>query len=166
MKLPAWTRPIPLQKTAYGSGPLQKKLWKLTSDYCRIRDWHQFNGSCVASGEYINHWSEADAGHYKSYGVCNGLFKFYVGNVHMQSKSSNGWGGKVGSAQTGHQFAEELKRRYGEGHLDMLDRINREHLGEKFTIETILNAMRSVIELMEDLPEQPAYYQRVIKAYD
>src|SRR6185503_4390177 len=37
---PAWVKAIPMGK--HGSGHLQKRLWRLKSDFVRIRDWIAF----------------------------------------------------------------------------------------------------------------------------
>ena len=152
---PAWVKAIP-PSTSHGSGHLQKRLWRLTSDYVRIRDWHKYGGECVATGVKISHWTAGDAGHYKSYSTCNGLYKFNPQNIHLQSKSSNGWGGQT----VGHYFGEELKCRYGK---DILEKIQKENRDTplKFTTQDILNEMEWYIAEMATLQEKPDYYQRV-----
>lgn len=156
-KEPKWVKSIP-KSTTHGSGDLQKRLWRVVSDYVRIRDWYQFGGRCVATGEYILRWTEGDAGHYISYSKCNGMFKFDIWNVHLQSKSSNGWGGMA----IGHSFGEELKRRHGETFLDELKEENKRHINEKVDNEIVLQEIIDIIQLMSSLPEQPEYYNRVI----
>lgn len=157
-KLPAWIRAIP-ESQSHGSGTLQKRLWRVTSDFVRIRDWYRFSGHCVATGAYIPHWSQGDAGHWKSYSVCNGLFKFETLNIHLQSKSSNGWGGQ----EVGHNFAEELKRRWGPDILDVINDANKSHASKlKFTTEEVLARIQLTLEGMEILQEQPDYYARVV----
>lgn len=154
--LPKWVRAIP-ESQSHGSGTLQKRLWRVVSDSVRIRDWYKYNGRCVASGAKIGYWSEGDAGHWKSYASCNGLFKFNPMNIHLQSKSSNGWGGQ----EIGHSFGEELKKRYGPIYLDHINESNRlEPL--KFSKEQILSAIVWTIKDIGSLPDKPSYYDRVI----
>ena len=154
---PAWVRAIP--EGSHGSGTLQKRLWKLISDYVRIRDWYLYKGKCVATGVKILHWSDGDAGHYKSYSVCNGMYKFDPDNIHLQSKNSNAWGG----GDIGYGFGEELKRRYGENYLTLIDEDNLLHKGEQLTSTKIIDMMRDCLHYMADLKEQPEYYKRVVK---
>ena len=45
--LPTWLKAIPESK-AHGAGTYQKRLWRLTSDYVRIRDWYEY-GVCAAT---------------------------------------------------------------------------------------------------------------------
>lgn len=150
-----WVKAVP-ESTSHGSGSLQKRLWRLTSDYVRIRDWYKY-GTCVATGAKIRHWSEGDAGHWKSYSVCRGLFKFETTNIHLQSKTSNGWGGQ----EIGHQFGETLKQRYGEKILDDLTVLNQMH-DLKVSSQQLTERMKMRLEQLGELPEQPEYYARVI----
>ena len=154
-KLEPWVRAVP-ESTSHGSGTLQKRLWRLTSDAVRIRDWYNFRGECVATGNKISNWRDGDAGHWKSYAVCRGLFKFHLSNIHLQSKTSNGWGGQ----ELGHSFGENLKKRYGEGMLEHINSENKLH-SLKFTTEEIKQEMISRLELLAVLPEQPEYFKRV-----
>lgn len=151
-----WIRAIP--EGSHGSGTIQKRLWKLVSDFTRIRDFHAY-GKCVATGKPISHWKEGDAGHYIGYTSCNGMFKFDIWNVHLQSSNSNAWGDQ----STGFNFGEELKRRYGENFLEELKAENKLHVNEKLYKQTLVEEMEEIIEMMKSLPEQPDYYERVIK---
>ena len=87
-----WIKAIP-QSQNHGSGILQKKLWRLVSDYCRIRDWYAYEGKCVATGAKIGHWRLGQAGHFRPYSTCRGMFKFDERNIFLQSPRSNSWGG-------------------------------------------------------------------------
>ena len=155
-KEPKWVKSIP-QAPGHGSGELQKRLWRLVSDYTRIRDWYQYK-RCVATGDYIPHWKESDAGHFRSYSICNGMFKFDIWNVHMQSKKSNAWGGQ----SIGYYFGEELKRRYGETFLQELEEENMKHINEKVENFSVVEEMLAILELMKSLPETPDYFDRVM----
>jgi len=157
-KVPKWISAIPHNPKSHGTGNLQKKLWKLCSDYTRIRDWYDYNGRCVATGKYIEHWSMGDPGHYLSYSICNSMFKFDIWNIHLQSKSSNGWGGMA----DGYSFGEELKRRYGEEFLEELRKENMSWMGKKVDNQMIVNEMIEILDLMASLPEKPDYYEKVL----
>ena len=157
-KEPSWVKSIPYNKKSHGTGILQKRLWTLVSSYTRIRDWYQYNGRCIATGKYIEHWSQGDPGHYLSYSICNGIFKFDIWNIHLQSKSSNGWGGMA----DGHAFGEELKRRYGADFLEELKLENRTHMSEKVENQLVVEEMLAILELMKSLPETPDYFDRVM----
>ena len=89
---------------------VKAKSWGILSDYVRMRDFIKY-GKCVATGVNIIDWRDGDAGHFVSmsgHGVESG---FDPMNVHLQSKSSNGWGGNA----DGYLFGLELDRRYGSG---------------------------------------------------
>lgn len=156
--LPKWILAIPIS-TGHGSGKLQKKLWRLTSDFVRIRDWHKYGKRCVATGTLIERWKDGDAGHYKSYSVCNGMFKFDEMNIHMQSPRSNAWGGM----EIGHNFAEELCRRYGENAVWGIECDNRLYARTTINDSLVIDKMKDILSKMKDLPEKPAYYARAIE---
>ncbi len=159
-KLPKWVKSIP-PSPSHGTGTLQKRLWRLTSDFVRLRDTYHHKGICVATGKKIGHYKQGDAGHYKPYATCNGMFKFNPINIHLQSKTSNGWGGQ----EIGHAFGEELKRRYGNHYLERIEDENRA-TPLKFTTQDLLEAMKFLLEEMGKLPKQPEYYQKAIENYD
>lgn len=155
-KLDSWVKAIPENK-AHGSGTLEKRLWRLVSDYVRIRDWYRWNKSCVATGVFISDWKHGQAGHYKSYNACDGMFKFDEMNIHLQSAASNAWGDQ----EIGYKFGEELKRRYGNDYLEKITLENRKHVSEKRDSFAILEKMKDILNKMEQLPEKPEYYFRV-----
>lgn len=98
---------IPLKSRYSG---VKAKSWSILSDFVRMRDFILY-GRCVATGVKIMDWRDGDAGHFTSmagHGVESG---FDPMNIHLQSKSSNGWGGNA----DGHAFGLELDRRYGSG---------------------------------------------------
>lgn len=152
-----WIKAIP-ESSAHGSGTYEKRLWRLVSDFVRIRDWYKYGGRCVATGVYIPNWKEGQAGHYKSYNVCDGMFKFDEMNIHLQSASSNGWGGQ----EVGFGFGKELIRRYGKGYLEKINNENRKHVSEKRSKDVVIKKMIDILCKMESLEEKPEYYSRVI----
>ena len=148
-----WVKAIP--EGSHGSGTLQKRLWRLVSDYVRIRDWHKYR-TCVATGVPIARWQDGQAGHYLAYSTCHGMYKFFEGNVHLQSASSNGWGGM----EIGYAFGEELKRRGIDP--DVLKKDNwRTEL--KINDSKVKEKMEDILGKMIELPEQPGYFNRVIE---
>jgi hypothetical protein len=151
----AWIKAIPMGR--HGSGHLQKRLWRLTSDYCRIRDWHKYDGRCVATGKKLASWNDGQGGHFKSWQKCNGMFKFELLNIHLQSAYSNSWGDK----DDWKRFEKELVRRYGKGILHFIEEMNK-ITPLKITNEKVIEDMKWLLAELKDLPEQPPYYQRVI----
>lgn len=152
--LEAWIRAIP-ESQVHGSGTLQKRLWRLTSDYVRIRDWYKFGGRCIATGKYIGHWSEGQAGHFKAYSVCRGIFKFDTRNIHLQSASSNVWN----NSDTWFDYAEEIKLRWNLTKMD-IDAKNAATDLKSLRKQDIIIQMHTILSAMEELPEQPDYYPR------
>jgi hypothetical protein len=149
-----WIKAIKLSGGEHGSGILQKKLWRITSDCVRIRDYYQY-GTCVATGAKLGHWMASQAGHFIAYSVCRGMFKWDTKNIHAQSASSNSWGGM----EIGHSFGEELERR-GYNLDDLRATNNATELKVNDTM--VVEKMREILLMMKRLPEKPDYYARVI----
>ncbi len=152
---PPWIRAIPLS-AAHGSGHLQKRLWRLTSDFVRIRDFYKY-GRCVATGKPILNWMDGQAGHFKAYSKCNGIYKFDVRNIHLQSAQSNSWG----DFEDWKAYEKELARRKVDIQGFIED--NNANHGQKLTDTEVIYYMHFLLEELKLLPEQPEYYQRVIR---
>jgi len=151
----AWLRAIP-PNPSHGSGTTQKRLWRLTSDFVRIRDWYEYK-RCVATGKQIEHWTQGQAGHFRPYSTCRGIFKFDTRNIFLQSPSSNSWGGYDDWIA----FEKEVKRRTG---MDKaaIDKVNLEHdvrLNDSMVVEKI----KEMLLAIKYLPEQPAYFERAYR---
>lgn len=86
------------------------------------------------------------------------MYKFFEGNIHLQSASSNGWGGM----DIGHAFGEELKRRNIDP--DTLKKDNW-HSELKVNDSLVLEKMEDILYKMASLPEKPEYFDRVSRLY-
>jgi hypothetical protein len=120
----------------------------------------------VATGQYLSHWKEGQAGHFKAYSVCNGIFKFDERNIHLQNVNSNYFGDKRGDKAQGYYFGEELKRRYGKKFIEEIEKENRKHINEKVDNELVLQKMIDILESIKTLPEKPDYFDRVMNNYE
>lgn len=152
----AWIKAIPYSKTNHGAGVLQKRLWTLTSHFVRIGDWHKYK-VCVATGKKIEHWSDGQAGHFRPYSTCRGIFKFDTRNIFLQSASSNGWGGYDDWIA----FENEVIRRTGMDR-KAIDKANLEH-ELKLNDSMVIEKMKEMLEAIKYLPEQPAYFERAYR---
>ena len=154
--VPAWIKAIPESK-AHGAGTYQKRLWKLTSDYVRIRDFHKY-GCCAATGKQFETWKgpACQAGHLKPYSTCNGLFKFDVRNIHAQHGNSN----KFGNYDDFRNFEKEVKRRGYDW--DQFERENNLNNGCRLYDSDVIEAIKHLLNEMSKLPEQPEYYERAV----
>jgi len=155
MKVPKYLKCIP--EGSHGSGSLQKRLWTLVSAYVRIRDWYKYK-TCVATGKYISSWQEGNAGHFKAYAKCNGIYKFDPRNIHLQSARSNSWG----DFDDWKSYEAELVRRYGQKYVDDIETDNRD-TSLKFTEQDVLEQIESIIKEIAKLPEQPHYFPRLME---
>ena len=77
-------------------------------------------------------------------------------NIHLQSKSSNGWGG----FDQGAKYAATLAQRYGPSAVELIETENR-LMPLKFTTAEILEMMRFYLDAMNYWDEQPDYLGRV-----
>ena len=154
--LVAWIKAIPASK-AHGSGTYQQRLWKLTSDFVRIRDFHKY-GTCAATGKHFDSWkgTNIQAGHLKPYSTCNGLYKFDVRNIHAQ----DGYNNKFGNYDDFRNFEQEVKRRGYDW--DQFEKESNDNNGCRLYDSEVIERIEIVLTSMKDLPEQPDYYERAI----
>lgn len=153
-----WLKSIP-ESQSHGTGTFQKRLWKVISDYIRIRDFYKYK-SCISCGKMVLDWRDTDwqAGHYHPYSVCKGYSKFAIDNVFGQCSYCNrGFNG----APAGAMFKDMIIARYGEEHLKKIERYKYQP-PEKIEDNIIVEKIKEVLELMKDLPEKPDYYDRVM----
>jgi hypothetical protein len=172
LNMPAWIRAIRPHR-GHGNGAWEQRLWKLTTDYVRIRDWYKYNGRCVATGEYIPHWKNGTAGHFIRFSVCNGAFKYDPMNIHLQSFNSNlgivddipdieyQWGYSP-EQETAEAFARELNRRYGRHYTQYLETQNRSMRNSRLGTPEVHKLIIEAFNRLAYLPEQPHYYQRIL----
>lgn len=154
--LPAWLKAIP--EGAHGSGTEQKRLWRLTSDYCRIRDWHTWDGRCIATGKKLDHWNDGQGGHFKSWQKCNGMYKFCTDNIFLQSAYSNSFGDK----DDWKAFEKEIARRHGFNRLYGIEDDNKS-CPLKITKEMVIDMIETRLKDIGTLESKPPYYERVMK---
>jgi hypothetical protein len=93
---------------------IDSKLWKVFSEYIRLRDSNE-NGycTCITCGA-VRHWKGLDAGH----GIPRQYWatRYNEKNVHAQCKPCNGFEG--GKREV---YAQEVDKRYGKGSWFMLE---------------------------------------------
>lgn len=150
--LPPFLKAIP-ESQSHGSGTFQKRLWRLTSDYVRIRDFYAY-GCCVATGKKFETWKESHAGHLKPYTKCNALFKFDIRNIHAQHGNSNKWG----NYDTFKDFEKVVRNRGYD--FDLFEKENRDAQGSSLRDSEVLEEIKKRLILMKDLPEKPDYFDR------
>lgn len=153
--LPSWIKAIP--EGRHGSGTLQKRLWRLTSDFVRIRDWTAFQ-EYIDTGEKIIEWNDAQAGHWRSYAECRGMFKFHEMNIHAQTAKGNSWP----TSTTWDNYRRNLISRYSEEFMDSIDKLNK-NWPLKITTPLVLKEIERKLKLLSQMKEKPPYYERVMK---
>jgi hypothetical protein len=152
-----------IKEGSHGSGSLQKRLWKLVSDYVRIRDFYEY-GQCVSCNKRFLTWKDTDwqAGHYYPYSVCKGYTKFYVDNIFGQcSRCNRGFNG----SPSGATFKENIIKRYGQEQLDLIS-IYPQSPVEKLNDVVILDLIYDMVQMIKELPEKPDYFEKIIKDHN
>ncbi len=144
-QVPDWFKKLP--QGSHGNTINQRKAWGVVSEFVRRRDFKLFGGACVdGCGNSVREWKEGQAGHWIAWGAANGIFKYNLLNLGLQSANCN----RKSDGKTGHGFALELKRRHGKNILEILAKEDQKHRGEK--IEDWV-----LVELAEDLLERIIY---------
>ncbi len=147
----SWLKCIP--EGSHGSGTIQKRLWKVTSDYVRIRDFYDWG--YTIDGKKLTYWRESQAGHYREYSICNGMFKFALINIHAESPQSNNFK----DSDVRDKIEAELERRYGVGYKERMRNTNKDS-SVVFSEEDVIEQIKFVLSLMKNYPAKPDYYER------
>lgn len=151
---PKWVGCIP--QGSHGSSIIQKKYWKVTSDYVRIHDFQKY-GTCIACG-LPKRFENIQAGHFKSWAACRGYSKWDIMNIFGQCDFCNtGFNGN----EVGVKFRNGIINRYGQERMDYIDSLSS-YPSEKMEDHVIVDKIKDVILMMKDLKQQPDYYQKVI----
>jgi hypothetical protein len=97
----------------------ETKLWKVFSEYIRLRDsnGHGFC-RCFTCGA-VRYWRDGDAGH--GVGRQHLSVKYNEKNVNFQCKKCNGLEGGMRE-----RYKENLDKKYGEGTWDLLELMSRQ----------------------------------------
>ena len=151
---PKWLGPIP--QGAHGSNIVQKKYWKLVSDYVRIRDFETY-GTCIACG-MRKPLERLQAGHYKSWASCRGYSKWDVLNIFGECDYCNTG---FNSNEVGAKFRDNIIKRYGQERMDYIEALSS-YPTEKMEDHVIVEKMKDVLEKMKELKQKPEYYDKVI----
>lgn len=158
-KPPAWFMAIPVG--SHGSNPVQKRLWKLTSDYVRIFDAEKY-GVCASCPNRIENWQNGDCGHYKGWTSCHNYFKFNRINLSWQCNYCN----RLSDGSIGYRFSETLKMRHGNTILDDIEKINNIHHGGKFDDFKLVEMARGLLMDFEmGTVQKPPYYETVLEKF-
>jgi len=140
----------------HGSNKYQKKLWKIVSDYVRIRDWYDY-GNCIACSQKILHWQNGQAGHYRAWSVCRGYTKFDDVNIFLECASCNTG---YDSNAIGVNFKNGIIKKYGKDRLEILDNFLNNPL-EKMEDYKMCELALVYLKRMKYLKEQPDYWKKV-----
>lgn len=154
----SWYKSIP--EGSHGSNPIEKKLWRLVTDYVRIRDFSDY-GNCISCGRQFDCWEEAQGGHYRPFSKCKGYTKFDYRGVFAQCAYCNSRmnddkfeGGRI--------FADNIVFRYGKRHLNLINEFVSEKYSAKREYPQLITMMLDIICLMSRLDDKPDYYDKIV----
>lgn len=143
----------------HGSTSTQKKYWKVTSDYVRIRDE---KSGCISCGKQYE-WNDPQwqAGHYKSWGSCRGYSKWDTRNIFGQCSScNNGYDTNI----IGARFKEGIIKRFGKERMEWIDKLSS-YPTEKMDDIVIQEKIKERILEMEGLDKKPPYWKEIINKF-
>jgi len=144
---------------SHGSNPVQKRLWKLTSDFVRICDF-ETHGACASCCNRMESWQDGHCGHYKAWSVCNNYFKYDRMNLSLQCPNCN----RLSDGVVGTRFGMTLRKRHGDGHLDNIESKNKSYQGGRFESMKLVDMARELVESFRtETNAKPDYYEKVIE---
>lgn len=150
---PRWIKSIPKGSHGTKANPITFRYWKLVSDYTRIHDWYKYKGKCISCPRVLEHWSEGQAAHFRSFGQSNSWAKYSLNNIAMSCSHCN----HIDDSYIGHMFGEMLIARKGQSIIRRIDDYNNEQRGKKMEAWDIEKKMLELMELIKELPEYPDY---------
>lgn len=160
---PKWTGCIP--QGSHGSSIIQKKYWKVVSDFVRIRDFYDY-GICISCPRKFLSWEESQAGHYKAWASCRGYSKWFVDNCFGQCSICNSSGSSsfVSTKDVnviGGNFKDNIRKRYGAKRIKFIESLDS-YPTEKLEDYEIVDKIKKVILDMSTLKAKPDYYEKII----
>lgn len=137
--VPKWFKSLKLG--SHGNTPAQKKYWGVVSETYRKEDFEKYHGKCVSCPTILERWQDGQLAHYKAWSVCNSWFKYERKNLALSCPNCN----RLSDGNIGHAFGEELKRRYGEEHLNWIETENLKYRGQKMEVWQIVEATEKLL---------------------
>lgn len=158
---PKWIGPIP--QGSHGSTSIQKKLWKVVSDFVRIKDFYLHGSICFGCLEHkIHNWKDGQAGHWKSWGYSNSYAKYEIRNLLMICANCN----NNEDGLIGHRVGQQLIKMYGKNNEAYIVEQNNIYRGKKMEEIVLVGMIEMFINKMSELPEQPEYWNKVMSKLD
>lgn len=152
-----WYKSIP--EGSHGSNTIEKRLWRLVTDYVRICDFEDY-GTCISCNEPFTTWNESQGGHYRPFGKCKGYKKYDFRNVFGQCAFCNSRMNED-KFEGGRIFAENIIARHGERRLTYINTFTSEEWSCKREVPVLLDMMLEILTLMKTRKTKPDYYKKL-----
>ena len=130
--VPEWFKSLPYRASDHGSNAHQKRLWRFVSEYVRQRDAKLY-GRCVSCSTPLS-WMAGQAGHFRAWTRCNGMFKYNDKNLALICAGCNMYSDGVIDAR----FADEMRRRHGQDYVEWIDAMNKSFQGSKLELADLI----------------------------
>jgi len=153
---PKWLGSIP--QGSHGSTSIQKKTWKVISDYVRIKDYYTYGGQCVSCEHYFQSWKDSQCGHFKSWGASNSYGKLFMLNLAAQCPHCN----HIDDGAIGFNFGAELMNRYGLDVIEKIEEENNNRRGQKMEDIILIGMIETLLPSFKSYPEKPDWYDKVL----
>ena len=138
-ELPKWWGSI--KQGSHGSNKDQKKLWTIMSEHVRKEEAKKY-GYCVACKKPIHDWKMGQAGHFRAWSICNGMFKYERKNLALICTHCN----HISDGPINEAFAKEMNRRYGKCHTQWITDENLKHSGETMELPLLVEMGKKYYE--------------------
>jgi hypothetical protein len=128
-KVPDWYNKI-TPSAGHGAGVIQKRAWRVVSEYVRKRDFSRYGGKCISCETILARWEDGQACHFLPYTLCNAIYKFDPENIFLGCSTCNRNFAKNNAV--GYRMADEMRRRTNEPNIvELIEYTNLQYHGQK-----------------------------------
>ena len=154
-----WLKAIP-PNISHGRNPTEQRLWRVNSDYSKIRDFVR-DKKCMSCNKVFENWQDAQGGHFRAFNKCKGYTKYSYVNVFAQCAFCNSRMNDD-KFETGRIFANNIVLKFGQSYFDYMNNFTNYSYDERVEVPGCIERIKAVLILMNDLPIKPDYYHKVM----
>lgn len=154
-----WVKAIP-PNISHGRNPTEQRLWRVNSDYSKIRDFVR-DQKCMSCNKVFENWQDAQGGHFRAFNKCKGYAKYSYVNVFAQCPFCNSRMNDD-KFETGRIFANNIMSKFGKEYFDYMNEFTDSSYDERVEVPGCIERIKAVLILMGNLPIKPDYYDKVM----